>query len=293
MEKIQEKMASLGRSTTGIKKSLSTWAKNTGTAKTQANQFGAKGGKPWGYGCANSIVLSKIKDALGLDQCKCCYTAAAPISTEVLNYFGSLDIPIYEVFGQSECTGPHTISDAKQWKIGTCGRPMEGTETIIAEGSQELCYRGRHIFMGYMYMPDKTAETIDDQGYLHSGDVSAFDDDNHPRVPGISGFMRITGRIKELIITAGGENIPPVLIENEMKAAMLAVSNVMVIGDKRKYLSMLVSLKTEVDKDGVPTDVLAGDALYEGARIGSSAKTLGQASVDPLWIAYINAGKKS
>jgi len=291
-EKIQEKMASLGRSTTGIKKSLSTWAKNTGTAKSQAAQFGAKGGKPWGYGCANSIVLSKIKDALGLDQCKCCYTAAAPISLEVLNYFASLDIPVYEVFGQSECTGPHTISDQKQWKIGTCGRPMEGTETIIAENTMELCYRGRHIFMGYMYMPDKTAETIDDQGYLHSGDVSEFDADNHPRVPGISSFMRITGRIKELIITAGGENIPPVLIENEMKAAMLAVSNVMVIGDKRKYLSMLVSLKTEVDKDGVPTDVLAGDALFEGARIGSSAKTLGQASVDPLWIAYINAGMK-
>jgi long-chain-fatty-acid--CoA ligase ACSBG len=292
-EKIQEKMSSLGRASTGLKKSIGTWAKNTGTAKSQAAQFGNKGGKPWGFGCANSIVLSKIKDALGLDQCKCCYTAAAPIAVEVLNYFASLDIPIYEVFGQSECTGPHTISDAKQWKIGTCGRPMEGTETIIAKDTLELCYRGRHIFMGYMYMPEKTAETIDEHGYLHSGDVSDFDADNHPRVPGISGFMHITGRIKELIITAGGENIPPVLIENEMKAAMLAISNCMVIGDKRKYLSMLVSLKTEADKEsGAPTDVLAGDSLFEGARIGSSAKTLGQASVDPLWIAYINAGMK-
>ena len=87
-----------------------------------------------------------------------------------------------------------------------------------------------------------------------------FDEDTQPGMDGKSGFLRITGRIKELIITAGGENIPPVLIENEMKGAMTAVSNVMVIGDKRKFLSMLVSLKTVPDKDMVPTDVLAGDA---------------------------------
>jgi long-chain-fatty-acid--CoA ligase ACSBG len=256
-------------------------------------QYGNGGGTPWGYGCANSIVLSKIKDALGLSEAKACFTAAAPIAPETLNYFASLDIPVYEVFGQSECTGPHTVSAAKCWKIGACGRPIRGSESMIAPNTGELCYRGRHIFMGYMYMPDKTAETIDEDGYLHSGDVAEFDDDRDEEIPGPSGFMRITGRIKELIITAGGENVPPVLIENEMKAAMNALSNVMVIGDKRKFLSMVVSLKVEPDHEsGLPSDKLAADSLFAGQNIGSSATTYTEAKKDPLWAAYIDAGMK-
>lgn len=85
-------------------------------------------------------------------QAKLTLTAAAPISEDTLLYFGSLDIPIYEVFGQSECTGPHTVSSPGNWRIGYCGRPIRGTETKIAADTQELCYRGRHIFMGYMYV---------------------------------------------------------------------------------------------------------------------------------------------
>ena len=147
--------------------------------------------------------------------------------------------------------------------------------------------------MGYMYMPDKTAETIDEDGYLHSGDVAEFDGNDYDECVAPSGFMKITGRIKELIITAGGENIPPVLIENEMKAAMVALSNCMVIGDKRKYLSMIVSLKTEVDKETAePTDRLAGDALFVGNQIGSRAKTVSEAAVDPAWKKYIDDGMK-
>jgi long-chain-fatty-acid--CoA ligase ACSBG len=95
--------------------------------------------------------------------------------------------------------------------------------------------------------------------------------------------MRITGRIKELLITAGGENIPPVLIENEVKGACVAVSNCMVIGDKRKYLTMLISLKVKHDKDGMPSDILAPDALFIGKDIGSTATTYTEAKVDPLW----------
>mmetsp|Transcript_5029 Transcript_5029/g.7686 ORF Transcript_5029/g.7686 Transcript_5029/m.7686 type:complete len:660 (+) Transcript_5029:95-2074(+) len=292
-EKIEEKMKALGRETTGIKKMLSTWAKSCAAEKTKRAQFGGDHGAPFGYGCANSIVLSKIKEALGLDQAKYCFSAAAPISIETIEYFGSLDIPIFEVFGQSECTGPHTVTSTNAWRIGYCGRPMPGTETMIADGTNELCYRGRHIFMGYMYMPDKTEETIDEQGFLHSGDVAEFDDNDVPGQPKPSGFMRITGRIKDLIITAGGENVPPVLIENEMKTEMIALSNCIVIGDRRKYLSMLISLKTEVDPDTQePTDKLTGDALYIGSEIGSSATTMSEAKDDPKWIEYINNGMK-
>ena len=143
------------------------------------------------------------------------------------------------------------------------------------------------------YMPDKTAETIDEEGFLHSGDVATFDENDHPEVPTPSGFMKITGRIKELIITAGGENVPPVLIEDSMKASMLAVSNCMVIGDKRKYLSMLVSLKVDMDTEtGAPTDHLAKDSLFVATQIGSSATTYSQAIVDPLWADYLTAGMK-
>jgi len=291
-EKMEEKMGQLGREVKGAKLALAKWAKYIGLEKSKRAQFGGGGGAPCGYGCANAIVLNTIKQALGLDKCKACFTAAAPIAPETLWYFASLDIPVFEMFGQSECTGPHTVSAPGQWKIGYCGRPMYGTQSKIASNG-ELCYRGRHIFMGYMYMPDKTAETIDDEGYLHSGDVAEFDRNDDPQIPSPSGFMRITGRIKELIITAGGENVPPVLIENEMKAAMLAISNVMVIGDRRKFLSMLVSLKVEVDKEsGAPTDTLAADALFVGNQIGSSATTLTAAAADPLWTKYINDGVK-
>jgi long-chain-fatty-acid--CoA ligase ACSBG len=286
-------MAQIGRESTGIKKSLATWAKGLGADHCARMQYGRGGGSGCGYGCANSLVLSKIKEALGLSAARMCFTAAAPISEETLLYFASLDIPVYEVFGQSECTGPHTVSCRSQWKIGYCGRPLLGTETMIVPGNQELCYRGRHIFMGYMYMPDKTAETIDADGYLHSGDVAAFDNDADPRVPAPSGFMKITGRIKELIITAGGENIPPVLIENEMKAAMLAISNCMVVGDRMKYLAMLVSLKCEVNPEtGEPTDKLAADSLFVGGQIGSTATTMSEAAADPKWKKYIDDGVK-
>ena len=291
-EKIQERIVGIGREITGIKKVISTWAKSVALQKRINEQTGCSGAVPWSYGCASSM-LSKITVLLGLDQCKGCFTAAAPIAPETLKYFASINLPVYEVFGQSECTGPHTVSFKGEWKIGACGRPMVGTESMIVPSNGELCYRGRHIFMGYMYMEQQTAETIDKDGYLHSGDVAEFDDCTKAGLTGPSGFMRITGRIKELIITAGGENVPPVLIENEMKAAMVALSNVMVIGDKRKYLSMIVSLKCEVDLETmIPTDKLSGDSLFVASQIGSSAKTVTEAMADPLWKKYIDDGMK-
>ena len=245
------------------------------------------------YIVAKKLILSKIHEAIGLDKCKAAFTAAAPISVETLNYFSSIDVPVYEVFGQSECTGPHTVSAPGQWRVGYCGRPMPGTESIIAESNKELCYRGRHIMMGYMYMQKQTDETIDPDGFLHSGDVAEFDDNIQSGFTGPSGFMKITGRIKELIITAGGENVPPVLIENQMKEAMNAISNCMVIGDKRKFLTILISLKTEVDKDtGIPNDKLGPDSLNVCNQIGSTAKTVPDAAKDPKWKKYIEDGIK-
>lgn len=228
--------------------------------------------------------------ALGLDRCIACFTGAAPIERKVLDYFSSINIPILELFGQSECTGPHTTNTPTNWKIGTCGRPLPGTESKIDPNTGELCYRGRHIFMGYMYMNDKTTETIDEEGWLHSGDVAKFDDDNDPNIVSPSGFMSITGRIKELIITAGGENIPPVLIENEFKLAMPALSNCMVIGDNRKFLTIVLCLHVEMNDDGSPTNKLTGVALDVAKQIGSTATTTQEAQACAKFEKYFNAG---
>jgi len=300
-EKIQEKMVQVGRSVGEPLKTISGWAKEIGAAHCEMMQYSSSsngggaggGGEPWGYWLASTVVLDTIKAKIGLDRAKGCFTAAAPIAPETLKYFASLDIPVYEAFGQSECTGPHTFSYSHCWKIGTCGRPMKGTVTRLDPTNGELCYRGRHIFMGYMYMPKQTAETIDDEGFLHSGDVAKLDDDVDAEIPGPSGFLTITGRIKELIITAGGENVPPVLIENEMKAAMSAVSNCMVIGDKRKFLTMVVAVKVNPDADGNPSDTLAADSLFVGEQIGSTAKTYTEVLADPLWKTYIDEGVKA
>ena len=100
-----------------------------------------------------------------------CYVSAAPIEIKILEYFASIDIPILELFGQSECSGPHCTNSPSGWKIGSIGRPLEGTISKLDPNNGELIYSGRHVFAGYMSMEDKTKETVDSDGFLHSGDV--------------------------------------------------------------------------------------------------------------------------
>eukprot|EP00957_Ditylum_brightwellii_P116391 8877631-Ditylum_brightwellii.AAC.1 len=265
-------MQEVAKANTGVSKNIATWAKDTTLAHYEANEYGSTSAEPWFYFVAQSI-LSKVHAALGLDRCKYCFTASAPIELKIVKYFFSIDLPIFDGFGQTECSGPHCANLKDAWKFGSVGRPMKGTETKIDDASGELCYRGRHIFAGYMGMKEKTEETIDSEGWLHSGDIAKIDDCNDPEIPGQSGFIQITGRIKELIITAGGENVPPVLIEEVFKEEMPALSNCMVIGDKQKFLSILLCLAVEIDENGIASDKLAGSALDVSKEIGSTATT--------------------
>lgn len=298
-EKIQEKMQAIGASTTGLRKKIATWAKKKGLAYAMNNQLGGSGAKPGGYGMANSVVLKKVKLALGLQHMKFGFTGAAPIQVQTLEYFGSLGIQINEVYGMSECTGACTWSTDATHIWGSCGFAVPGVEVkvfrISDDGSKvecpraadiihpseaeqgELCYRGRNIMMGYMANPDlgeehvatiekKNADAIDTEGWLHSGDKGCLSE---------SGMFKITGRYKELIIGAGGENIAPVPIEDHIKRICQPISNFIMIGDKRKYNVALVTLKA-VGATGVE----AGTDQLDGAAAALGLKTIAEASAE-------------
>ncbi|KAG7513192.1 long-chain-fatty-acid-CoA ligase ACSBG2 isoform X1 [Solea senegalensis] len=241
-EKMQEKMKSVGAKSSTVRRKVAAWAKDVGlqTNLTKMNQNGAVSHTPLTYRVAKKLVFKKVRKALGLERCKKCFTGAAPITKDTLEFFLSLDIPLYELYGMSESSGPHTISLPDAYRLTSCGVELPGCKTKLhnrdEEGNGEICFWGRHVFMGYLNMPEKTEEALDAEGWLHSGDLGKHDQNK---------FLYITGRIKELIITAGGENIPPVPIEDAVKEAVPLISNAMLIGDKRKFLSMLLTVKVK------------------------------------------------
>uniref|UniRef100_A0A667Y1J4 long-chain-fatty-acid--CoA ligase n=1 Tax=Myripristis murdjan TaxID=586833 RepID=A0A667Y1J4_9TELE len=269
-EKMQEKMKAVGAKASPMRKRVADWAKSIGL---QYNYSAMNGENvvPWGFMLANNLVFKKVRWALGLDRCKNCYTGAAPVTKETLEYFMSLNIPLMEVYGMSESSGPHTVSLINDFRIMSCGKVLPGCKTKLdnpdKDGNGEVCFWGRHIFMGYLNMPDKTAEALDQDGWLHSGDLGKHDQNN---------FLYITGRIKELIITAGGENIPPVPIEDAVKAETSIISNAMLIGDKLKFLSMLLTLKCVVDDNGEPTDELTPEAVAFCQQHGVTATKISE-----------------
>jgi len=252
-EKFQEKMMEIGQSNKGLRRQIGNWAKKTGLNRNKAVLEGASAKKADSlqYKMANKIVFQKLKVALGFNKTRLFLVSAAPFSLQTFEYFLSLDIRIFEIYGMSESTGPHTLNTADAQMAGSIGKTMKGVETRIDPVSGEICMQGRHVMMGYLNNPEKTEEAIEDgaDGFLRSGDVGVINDD---------GFVSITGRIKEILITAGGENVPPVPIEDNIKQALPCVSNVIVIGDKRKFLSCLLTLKTEVDPETqAPTSKLS------------------------------------
>jgi long-chain acyl-CoA synthetase len=179
------------------------------------------------------VVHSKVQQGLGLDKARLCVSGAAPVSKEILEFFAGFGVPVYEVYGQSEDCGPTSFNIPGRARFGTVGPAFPGVEVKIA-GDGEILVRGRNVFAGYAKDPEATAETLAD-GWLHTGDLGEFDGD---------GFLTITGRKKDIIITAGGKNVAPKLLEGGLRNHPL-VSEAVLIGDRRKFLTALVTLDAE------------------------------------------------
>ena len=196
------------------------------------------------HATAYRLVLRNIRKMLGLDRCRWLFTGAAPIAPELIRWYFALGLDMYEVYGQTENCGLATVMPSDRIKLGTVGKMLPyGELKISAEG--EILLKGDFLFMGYLNQPEKTAETIRD-GWLHTGDVGQIDSD---------GYVKITDRMKDIIITAGGKNVTPSEIENQLKFSPY-ISDAVVVGDKRPYLTCLVMIDREnVEKYAQDTNV--------------------------------------
>ncbi|XP_041345619.1 long-chain-fatty-acid--CoA ligase ACSBG1-like isoform X1 [Pyrgilauda ruficollis] len=265
-EKIMEKLKDVSAQSGFIKKKMLSWAMSL-SLERNLNGSNSSDLKQLWTRLADYLVLAKIRSALGLSSCQKHFSGAAPLNTETLYFFLGLNITLYEAYGMSETTGPHCLSGPYIYRQHSCGKPAPGCRVKLVdkdtEGNGEICFWGRTVFMGYLNMEDRTKEAFDEEGWLHSGDLGKLDKD---------GFLYVTGRIKDLIITAGGENVPPIPIEDAVKKELPIVSNAMVIGDKKKFLSMFLTLKSVLDPDtSDPTDILTEQARDFCQRSGSKA----------------------
>ncbi|MCF8084530.1 MAG: AMP-binding protein [Deltaproteobacteria bacterium] len=187
------------------------------------------------YKLAYFMVFRKLKERLGFERMRIAYSGAAPISPDVLHFFQSIGVNLVEGYGQTEGTGVTCVSRVGRVKFGTVGPPITGTEIRIAEDG-EILVKSPSVFKGYYGNPEATEETIQD-GWLYSGDVGEIDED---------GYLRITDRKKDIIVTAGGKNITPQYIENKLKFSPY-INDAVIIGDQRKFISALIM----IDEDNV------------------------------------------
>lgn len=185
-------------------------------------------------GLLDRIALSKVREGLGMEDVDLAITAAAPISPDLVRFFHTIGVPLYEVYGMSENTGPATATLPGAIKLGSVGKPLPGVEVKTAEDG-ELMMRGGIVSEGYYKLEEETRETFDSEGWLHSGDLAQIDED---------GYVWIVGRKKEIIITAAGKNVAPAKMETLLGNHPL-ISKACMVGDQRKFLSMIIAIDYE------------------------------------------------
>ncbi len=213
------------------------WAVDVGHQKVRLEQSGKTVPDELAqeHAKADAMVLAKLREQLGLDQLEAVYVGAAPTPIVVLEFFHAIGVPVAELWGLSESCGSGTVNLPHAIKLGTVGQVAPNMELKIAADG-EVLIRGPQIMKGYRNMPDKTAEAIDDEGWLHTGDIGELDDE---------GYLKIVDRKKELIINAAGKNISPANLEAKLKAHPL-VGTACVIGDQKPYLTALIVLDADI-----------------------------------------------
>ncbi|GAB4269274.1 MAG: AMP-dependent synthetase/ligase [Pararhodobacter sp.] len=235
-EKIYSRVLVMAQEATGIGRWAFQQAVKAGAARAAYTIEGqpVPPGVQLRYKIWDFLVLANLRRMLGMDRIVRGLTGAAPISPELLKWYHAIGVPLYEGWGMSETSGVGTINLPEANKVGSIGKPTPGTELRIAPDG-EIQVRGLNVFSGYLNKPDKTAEAFTDDGWMRTGDVGRIDNE---------GFVTITGRIKDIIITAGGKNITPAEIESRLKFSHY-ISDAVVIGDKRKYLTCLIMIDQE------------------------------------------------
>ncbi len=195
---------------------------------------------------ARKLALDNVRKLIGIDRARFCVTGAAPISPDLVRWYLALGVPMVEVWGMTESCGAATYTPAARIKPGMIGPACPYNEVRLDPDTNELLIRGSNVFMGYLNQPQKTAEVIDAEGWLHTGDVGTQDGD---------GYFRITDRMKDIIITAGGKNVTPSELENELKFSPY-ITDAVVIGDRRAYLTAIVMIDLEnVEKFAQDRDI--------------------------------------
>jgi long-chain acyl-CoA synthetase len=220
------------------KRQATQWALDVGLRRVRAEQAGEEVPDELlqEYAKADELVLSKIRARLGLDEIESINVGAAPTPREVIEFFHAIGIPLAELWGMSETTGYGACNPPERIKIGTVGPPAPGAEITLADDG-EVLMRGPMVTPGYRNQPEKTREALDDEGWLHTGDVGEFDED---------GYLKIIDRKKELIISAGGKNMSPANIEAKVKASSPLIGQAIAIGDGRPYNVALITLDPDV-----------------------------------------------
>ena len=244
-EKIHTAVVAKFDEETGARRKLIDWALGVGYEVSRLRQ--AKQPVPRTllakHRIADRLVYSKVKERLG-GRLRVANAGGAPLSRDIAEFFHAIDILILEGYGLSEVTTAATVNRKDDFKFGTVGKPLPGVEIRIAEDG-EILIRSNTVFAGYYHDPDATSAVLDGEGFVHTGDVGHFDED---------GFLVITDRKKDIIVTAGGKNVAPQNLENELKAHRI-VSQALVLGDRKPYIAALITVDPELAANG--TDVQA------------------------------------
>jgi long-chain acyl-CoA synthetase len=269
-EKVHAAVAAKFDEATGARRTLIEWALGVGRRMSACRREGRPVPKSLAVQqrLADRLVYSKVKEPLG-GRLRLPISGGAPLSVEIAEFFHALDILILEGYGLTECTSACSVNLPDRFRFGTVGSALPGFEVRVAEDG-ELLIRSETVFAGYFKDEEATRAVLDDDGWLHTGDVGEIDAD---------GFIRVTDRKKDIIVTAGGKNIPPQNLESELKNSRL-ISQAIVVGDRRPYVAALITLDTDEIRRWAAAHRIEGDAETLAGR--PEVRALVQEAVDEV-----------